>query len=304
MTSLATRPPTVAPPRKAKPRRSGRTGSKLGLAAKYLVLLAFTAFSLLPLAWMVSSAFKAPQDVLEVPVRWIPKEWHPENFVKALMEPRFTGHTFLEFLINSTIVATVTALASVVLSIMVGYGFAKFRFRGREAFMWTLLGSTLLPFSSVVIPLYLVIDPLALTDTLAGLIIPFVITGQAVFISRQFIRAIPTDYIEAARLDGASEWVIFRRIIVPLTGPAVTTVAVMSFLFSWNQFLWPLVITSSQEGFTAPLGLSMLGMGSTFNTDYSVWMAASTIAIIPPLVFFLILERPYLRGLEAMAGIK
>lgn len=304
MTSLATRPPATAAPQRPKRRRSGRTGSKLGLAAKYLVLLAFTAFSLLPLAWMVSSAFKAPQDVLEVPVRWIPKEWHPENFVKALMEPRFTGHTFLEFLINSTIVATVTALASVVLSIMVGYGFAKFRFRGREAFMWTLLGSTLLPFSSVVIPLYLVIDSLALTDTLAGLIIPFVITGQAVFISRQFIRAIPTAYIEAARLDGASEWVIFRRIIVPLTGPAVTTVAVMSFLFSWNQFLWPLVITSSQEGFTAPLGLSMLGMGSTFNTDYSVWMAASTIAIIPPLVFFLILERPYLRGLEAMAGVK
>ncbi|GAA4432857.1 carbohydrate ABC transporter permease [Actinokineospora soli] len=303
MTAIATRPArtAAAPPKR---RSTGRTGSRLGLAAKYAVVLAFTAFSLIPLLWMVSAAFKAPEDVLEVPVRWIPREWHPENFVKALLEPRFTGHTFLEFLINSTVVASVTAIASVVLSIMVGYGFAKFRFRGREAFMWTLLGSTLLPFSSVVIPLYLIIDRMALTDTLAGLIIPFVITGQAIFIARQFIRAIPTAYIEAARLDGASEWVVFRHIIVPLAGPAVTTVAVMSFLFSWNQFLWPLVITSAQEGFTAPLGLSMLGMGSTFNTDYSVWMAAATLAVIPPLVFFLIFERPYLRGLEAMAGIK
>jgi len=278
--------------------------SKLGLAAKYAVLLAFTAFSLLPLAWMVSSAFKAPEDVLEVPVRWIPRSWHPENFVKALLEPRFTGHTFAQFLVNSTIVASVTAVASVALALMVGYGFAKFRFAGRESLMWALLGSTLLPFSSVVLPLYLIIDRLGMLDSLAALIVPFIVSGQAVFVARQFIRGIPTAYIEAARLDGATEWTVFRRLIVPLSGPAITTVAVMSFLFSWNQFLWPLVVASSQETFTAPLGLSLLGLGSTFQTDYSVWMAASTLAIIPPLVFFLIFERPYMRGLEAMSGVK
>jgi multiple sugar transport system permease protein len=278
--------------------------SSAGLILKYALLVAYLVFALVPLAWMVSAAFKAREDVLTVPVEWIPPSWHPENFAKALLEPRFTGHSFGEFLANSTIVATVTALAAVGLSIAVGYGFAKFRFRGREALLWTLLGSTLLPFSSVVIPLFLIIKAMGMYDTLIALIIPFVISGQAIFISRQFLQAIPDDYLEAARLDGATEWRVFRSIIVPISGPVITTVAVMTFMTSWTMFLWPLVVESSQQNFTAPLGLSLLGIGATFQTDYQVWMAGATIAIVPPLVFFLILERPYMRGLEAMSGLK
>jgi multiple sugar transport system permease protein len=278
--------------------------SSAGLILKYALLVAYLVFALVPLAWMVSAAFKAREDVLTVPVEWIPPSWHPENFAKALLEPRFTGHSFGEFLTNSTIVATVTALAAVGLSIAVGYGFAKFRFRGREALLWTLLGSTLLPFSSVVIPLFLIIKAMGMYDTLIALIIPFVISGQAIFISRQFLQAIPDDYLEAARLDGATEWRVFRSIIVPISGPVITTVAVMTFMTSWTMFLWPLVVESSQQNFTAPLGLSLLGIGATFQTDYQVWMAGATIAIVPPLVFFLIQERPYMRGLEAMSGLK
>ncbi len=275
-----------------------------GLALKYALLAGYLVFALLPLAWMLSAAFKAREDVLAVPVEWIPPSWHPENFARALLEPRFSGHSFGEFLVNSTIVATVTALAAVGLSIAVGYGFAKFRFRGREALLWTLLGSTLLPFSSVVIPLFLIIKSMGAYDSLIALIIPFVVSGQAVFISRQFLTAVPDDYLEAARLDGASEWRVFRSIIVPMSGPVITTVAVMTFMTSWTMFLWPLVVESSQRNFTAPLGLSLLGIGATFQTDYQVWMAGATIAIVPPLVFFLILERPYMRGLEAMSGLK
>jgi len=288
----------------ARRRRTVANRPTVGLFFKYLLLVMYLLFAIVPLLWMLSAAFKAREDVLTVPVQWIPPTWHPENFALALFEPRFTGHSFGEFLLNSTIVATVTALAAVVLSISVGYGFAKFRFRGREGLLWTLLGSTLLPFSSVVIPLFLIIKSMGMYDTLIALIVPFVVSGQAVFIARQFLTAIPDDYLEAARLDGASEWRIFRSIIVPMSGPVITTVAVMTFMTSWTMFLWPLVVESSQSNYTAPLGLSLLGIGATFQTDYQVWMAGATIAIVPPLVFFLILERPYMRGLEAMSGLK
>ncbi|PWC05326.1 carbohydrate ABC transporter permease [Agromyces badenianii] len=277
---------------------------RASLVASYAVLLVWAAVSLFPIVWMVSAAFKSADQVLTVPIQWIPREWHPENFVEALFEPRFAGESFITFLWNSTLVAALTALASIALSLMVGYGFAKFRFRGRDGLMWTLLGSTLLPFSAVLIPLYLVIRQLGMIDTLWALIIPFVLTGQAIFLSRQFVLAIPSSYIEAARIDGASEWGIFVRVIVPMAAPAITTVGVMTFLLSWNQFLWPLVVAESQSTFTAPLGLSLLGLGSTFQTDYNIWMAAATLAVLPPLAFFIVFERPYMRGLELMSGVK
>jgi ABC-type glycerol-3-phosphate transport system permease component len=136
------------------------------------------------------------------------------------------------------------------------------------------------------------------------MIVPFALLGPAVFAARQFMLGLPTEYIEAARLDGASELDVFRRIVVPLSGPAITTVAVLTFLFSWNLFLWPLAIMSSQGNFTAPLGLSLLGLGSTFRPDYEIWMAAAVLSTLPPLIFFLILERPYMRGLESLSGLK
>lgn len=286
--------------------REKRSASRfsLSLGLKYVFLITAALVALAPLLWMLSAAVKPTNEVLRVPITLIPTEWRFENFANALFEPRFTGYSFAQFLMNSTIVATVTSLAAIAVSIMVGYGFAKFRFRGRDGLLWIILGATLLPFASVLVPLYIVIQQLQLQNTLAALVIPFVVSGQALFISRQFILGIPDEYLEAARLDGVSEFGLFLRVILPLSGPAVTTVAVMTFLTSWNQFLWPLVVASSQQNYTAPIGLSLMGLGGTFNTDYNLWMAAATIAMIPPLVFFLILERPYLRGLEAMSGLK
>jgi multiple sugar transport system permease protein len=276
----------------------------VSLMAKYVFLVLYAIFALLPLVWMVSAAFKPGEDVLTVPVQWIPDEWHPENFERALFEPRFAGSPFIRFLINSTIAATVTALLAIVLSLLSAYGFTKFSYRGRDGALWILLGSTLLPFSSVLIPLYLIVQRMGMLDSMLGMIVPFALLGPAVFAARQFMLGLPTEYIEAARLDGASEWAVFWKVVVPLSGPAITTVGVLTFLFSWNLFLWPLAIMSSQENFTAPLGLSLLGLGSTFRPDYEIWMAAAVLSTLPPLVFFLLLERPYMRGLESLSGLK
>jgi multiple sugar transport system permease protein len=275
-----------------------------GRAVRYVLLTLYGAFSVVPLVWMVSAAFKRPQDVLTIPIRWVPPVWQPGNFAQALFEPRFSGTNLWTFALNSILVAVVTSLASIVLSSFVGYGFAKFRFRGRDALLWGMLSTTLLPFSSVIIPLYLIMRGLGLLDSLWALIIPLVLTGQTIFLARQFIISLPSDLIDAARVDGAGELQIFARIMFPLLGPAIATLGILTFLVSWNQFLWPLVVLSSQDHFTVPLGLSLMGLGSTFLVDYHLWMAAATLAILPPLVFFLALERPYLRGLETLSGLK
>lgn len=276
----------------------------LAAIGRYFFLLIMMVFMATPLVWLLSAGFKRPGDVLSVPVDWIPPDPQPDNFRKALFEARFNEQSMFDFLTNSLLVALVTALLAVGLSLVVAYGFTAYRFRGRDPFMWTMLSTGLLPLSAVVIPLYLIIERLGLLDNLWALVVPFILTGQSIFLARQFLVGFPRDLIESARIDGASEIQVLRRVVMPLMGPAAATIGIMTFLFSWSLFLWPLIVISSQENFTAPLGLSLLGLGAAFNADLSIWMAAAAISIVPPLLFFIAFEGPYLRGLDTMSGIK
>jgi multiple sugar transport system permease protein len=271
---------------------------------KYAFLVVYAIFSLIPFIWMVSASLKPAGEVLRVPIEWIPSSFQWSNFHQALFEPRFASYSLWDYMRNSIGVAVITSLLTIVLATFVGYGFAKFRFRGRDLTMWGMLSTTLLPFSSVLIPLILITRALGLVNSLWALIIPFALTGQGIFLARQFILGIPNDYLDAARVDGAGELQIFARIIIPLIGPAVATLGVTAFVTSWTQFLWPLVSQSSQGNFTVPVGLSLMGLGSTFLVDYHLWMAAATLSVVPPLIFFLVLERYYIRGLEALSGLK
>jgi multiple sugar transport system permease protein len=271
---------------------------------KYMLLIVYSIFSLIPFVWMVSASLKPAGEVLRIPIEWIPSSFQWNNYYQALFEPRFAGFSLWDYMRNSIGVAAITSLLTVVLATFVGYGFAKFRFRGRDLTMWGMLSTTLLPFSSVLIPLILITRALGLVNSQWALIIPFALTGQSIFLARQFILGIPSDYIDAARVDGAGELQIYARLIIPLIGPAVATLGVTAFVTSWTQFLWPLVSQSSQGNFTVPVGLSLMGLGSTFLVDYHIWMAAATLSVVPPLLFFLLLERYYIRGLEALSGLK
>jgi len=277
---------------------------RLTQALKYVALVAYSLFSILPFVWMLSASLKLPQEVLTIPIRWIPSSLQFSNYPQAFFEPRFAGYSISDFMLNSLLVAGVTTLLSVFLSTFVGYGFAKFKFPGRDTLMWGMFSTTLLPFSSVIIPLYLIVRAFRLTDSLWALILPFALTGQSIFLARQFILSLPSELMDAARVDGANELQIYGRIIFPLLGPAIVTLGIMNFLVSWNLFLWPYVVTSSQGKFTLPLGLALMGIGSTFLVDYHLWMAGAALAVVPPLFFFLVLEQPYLRGLEALSGLK
>ncbi len=271
---------------------------------KYAVLIIYSAFSLLPFLWMLSAAVKPKEEVLKIPIQWLPSSFQWDNFRVALFEPRFGQYRTWDYMLNSITVAVITTLLAIILSIFVGYGFAKFRFRGRNLMMWGMLSTTLLPFSAVLVPLILISRSLGLINSLWALIIPFALTGQSIFLARQFIISIPNEYLDAARVDGANEIQIFVRIVLPLLKPAVATLGVTAFIASWMQFLWPLVSQSSQGNFTLPIGLSLMGLGSLFETDYHLWMASAVVAILPPLIFFLILERAYIRGLETLSGLK
>ncbi len=271
---------------------------------KYAVLIVYSVFSLLPFVWMVSASLKPAGEVLRVPIEWIPSSFQWSNFYEALFEPRFAGYSLWNYTLNSVAVAMLTTLFTIVLSTFVGYGFAKFRFKGRDLMMWGMLSTTLLPFSAVLVPMILITRALGMINTLWALIIPFALTGQSIFLARQFALGIPSEYLDAARVDGAGEIQIFIRIVMPLMRPAVATLGVTAFVMSWMQFLWPLVSQSSQGNFTVPVGLSLMGVGSTFLVDYHLWMAAATLSVLPPLFFFLVLERAYMRGLEALSGLK
>lgn len=271
---------------------------------KYAILVIYSIFSLLPFLWMLSAALKPKGEVLKIPIEWIPSSFQWDNFRVALFEPRFGSFRMWDYMLNSVGVALLTTLLTIVLSIFVGYGFAKFRFRGRNLMLWGMLSTTLLPFSAVLVPLILISRSLGLVNSLWALIVPFALTGQSIFLARQFIISIPDEYLDAARVDGANEFQIFSRIVLPMLGPAVATLGVTAFITSWMQFLWPLVSQSSQGNYTLPIGLSLMGLGSLFQVDYHLWMASAVVAVLPPLIFFLLLERAYIRGLETLSGLK
>jgi multiple sugar transport system permease protein len=271
---------------------------------KYAFLVIYSIFSLLPFVWMLSAALKPKDEVLKIPIQWIPSSLQWDNFRVALFEPRFGSFRMWDYLLNSVGVALLTTLLTILLSIFVGYGFAKFRFRGRNLMLWGMLSTTLLPFSAVLVPLILISRSLGLINSLWALIVPFALTGQSIFLARQFIISIPDEYLDAARVDGANELQIFSRIVLPMLTPAVATLGVTAFITSWMQFLWPLVSQSSQGNYTLPIGLSLMGLGSLFQVDYHLWMASAVVAVLPPLLFFLLLERAYMRGLETLSGLK
>ena len=178
---------------------------------KYAILILYAAFSLLPFIWMLSASLKSVEDVLKIPILWIPSSFHWDNYRKAMFEPRFGEIRMWDYMLNSIKVALVTAGLTIVLSIFVGYGFAKFRFRGRDLLMWAMLSTTLLPFSAVLIPMILITRDLGLFNSFWALILPFALTGQSIFLARQFMITIPDEYMDAARVDGANETPDFRE---------------------------------------------------------------------------------------------
>jgi multiple sugar transport system permease protein len=253
-----------------------------------LALLAL--FALFPLLWMLSVSFMHPGEASALPPPLLPREPTLANY-RELFERAGMGR----YLLNSFLVACAITFLSLVFNLAAGYAFAKLRFAGRERVFQTLLAALVIPAQVAMIPLFLIMKWLHLVNTYGGVIVPAMATVFGIFLVRQYARSIPDELIEAARIDGAGEWRIFATIVLPLMKPIVVTLAIFTFLASWNDFMWPLIVLSDQAWQTAPVALAALSREHV--QDNELMMAGSVVTILPVLALFLALQRHYLEGL-------
>jgi multiple sugar transport system permease protein len=266
----------------------GTSRSQAVLVNGALVLLAF--FALFPLLWMLSVSFMHPGEASTLPPPLLPRDPTFANY-RELFERAGMGR----YLLNSLLVASAITFLSLVFNLAAGYAFAKLRFAGRDRVFQTLLAALVIPAQVAMIPLFLIMKWLHLVNSYGGVIVPAMATVFGIFLVRQYARSIPDELLEAARIDGAGEWRIFGVIVLPLLKPIIVTLAIFTFLASWNDFMWPLIVLSDQAWQTAPVALAALSREHV--QDNELMMAGSVVTILPVLALFLALQRYYLEGL-------
>lgn len=264
-----------------------------------LVLGALVMFA--PFAFLISSSLKIETQVFQFPIQWIPDPVRWQNYSDALTQKPF--HLYFQ---NTMIIALLNQVAVLVTSSMVGYGFARIDFPGRNFWFGVALATMMLPYYVTMVPQFILMSRLGWMDSFRPLIIPFFFGGGAfnVFLFRQFFRTLPEDLSDAARIDGCTEFEIYWRIFIPLSTSVFITVAIFTFMGSWNDFIGPLLYINSPDKFTIALGLStyrsMMGVG---RTRWDLLMAASVTMTAPIVILFFILQRYFIRGV-VMSGIK
>ncbi|MEQ4724646.1 carbohydrate ABC transporter permease [Nonomuraea sp. B19D2] len=291
----------VAPP--ASRRRSrGVAPTALRLVA-YAVLFAGVVVALAPFVWMIATSFKQPQDVFTPTPTLLPTDartgvWAPtlDNYLQVLGIGGFAT-AFL----NSVIVVVILVPAKLLLDALAAYAFARIEFPGRNALFMVLLATMMVPGVALLIPKVFITQELGMSDSLTGIIVPNVISAFDIFLLRQFFMTIPREVEEAAMLDGASRIKIFWSLALPLARPALAVVTITSFIYHWNDLLWPLVILSDQEKYTLPLALQALVSGRVGQPQ--LVMAGAVVAVMPVIVVFLIFQRKILEGI-ALTGLK
>ncbi|WP_029214462.1 carbohydrate ABC transporter permease [Kallotenue papyrolyticum] len=272
---------------------SSRLPERLAL---YVLLLLFTLFFLLPLVWMFSTALKPFEEWVQF--NWIPRNPTLENFRSIFADPSVP---VLRWFANSLGIATVFTLLVLVIDAMAAYAYARMEFRGRSALFGLLLATLVMPGIMFLIPNYITIARLGWINTYQGVIAPGLAGVFGVFFLRQFFLSLPRELEEAAYIDGASVWTTFLRVALPLSRGALATLAVITFMASWNDFLWPLVVMNAREMQTLPVGLATLQGQYTF--DYGKLMAGAAVTAIPVLVLYLFLQR-YIVQSVAITGLK
>lgn len=285
-------------PRRASRRRSDRSNARSTRTLTVVVGIALTIGAIvtaLPFFWMVFSSVKPRSESLAYPPALLPQQPTFEWFVQLFQELDFG-----RYLIN-TVAIVIISMFGLLLMAMAGYGFAKFEFRGREPLFFLVLVTMMIPVQVTMIPTYLILNGMKLTNTLVGIALPTLVSGFGLFLFRQFMVTIPTEVIEAARIDGASEMRIFFRIILPMSGPILAVQVVLTFIAGWNSFLWPLILANDERLYTLSVGVSLLNQ--QIATNPSLQMAAATVMVIPILIIFIIFQRFVVQGF-ALSGLK
>jgi ABC-type glycerol-3-phosphate transport system permease component len=278
-------------------RRSHKRTRALSQTAILIVLGLGAVLMLAPFAWMIATSLSRQADIAmpRIPTFW-PTDAGFFNYRIALQ-----NLPILRYYLNSLIVVGGSTVGYLFFSSLTGYAFAKGNFRGKQILFIAFLSTLLIPFETRMIPLYLLMNDLGINDTLWALILPFLVGGFGTFLMRQYISTIPDDLIQAARVDGASEFMIFRNVILPLCKPALAALAILNILWRWNDVLWPLLVISDPNKYTVTLGLAFEGKSQ--GTYTGVALAAAAIAIVPVLLAFILLQRRIISGIT-VGGVK
>jgi ABC-type glycerol-3-phosphate transport system permease component len=282
-----------------KSRAALRTLPPRVVAARWVVALvvacgALTVF--FPFFWMAVTSLKTPPEIQRVPLQILPDSANLANYREV-----FQREPFGRYLLNSFIVAAIAAGSSLAVSSLAGYGFAKFKFPGRDVFFFAIIGILMVPFQSVVVPLYGWVNRFGLLDTYLGIVAPDLVSVFGVFLMRQAIETIPGDYIDAARIDGSSELGILFRVILPSVKPAMATLLIIKFMWSWNEFFWPLVVVNSPSMRVVTIGL--MSFTNMYFIEYNLLTAAAVVSVLPILLIFLFLQRWVVQAV-VMSGLK
>lgn len=270
--------------------------SRVGLRqiVTFMILLILALAAIIPLYWMVVTAIQRPTLAMQFPPEMIPSEPTLDNFRRFFQRPYVWDWT-----INSIIVAVVVTTLQIFASALAGYTFAKKQFIGSQVLFWLYVGSMMVPDQVTLVPLYLLMSKLGFLDSFRGLVLPGLAGPFGVFLMKQYISTLPSELIDAAKIDGCSEWGIFQKIVLPLSKPGLAVLAIFTFVGQWNSFTWPLIVTSSSAMRTLPVGLALLQ--EEVPMQFALLMAGATYAAIPMLIVFLLFQRYFLEGVTVGA---
>ena len=261
----------------------------------YAVMTVFGLFAVLPFLWLVSTSFKGAEELFSFPPVLVPKKFVWQNYPGV-----WNAVPFLAYTMNSIIVSGISIVLNVTLASLAGFALARYKFKGRKLFFLFVLGTMMAPKEVMIIPLYTTILKMHLADTLAGVVLPFAVEGFAIFLMRQAFLAIPKEIEEAGILDGASSLRLWWSVMLPMTKPAIATLTIFTFIGTWGDFLWPLVVLKSPGQYTLQVGLSyMIG---TFVDNYRYVAAGAVLAVIPVIGVFAVMQKHFERGIFAGAN--
>ena len=263
----------------------------------YVVLSIGLIAMVTPFVWMILSSFKTQGEIRQSPPTWLPANPTWSNYSTL-----FSKLDLTTFFVNSLIVAVAVTLGNLVFCSMLGYALAKLDFGGKRALFAIVLGTLMIPGVVTFVPMFVLAANLHLTNTLLGMILPFLVQPLGVFLMRQYIAGLPDELIHAARVDGAGEFRIFWNVILPMCGPALATLGILTFLGSWNNFLWPLVVAQSEDKYTLPVALALYSIGQN-STNYGLLLAGAVVVVLPVIAVFLALQRSFVQGIST-TGLK
>ena len=258
----------------------------------YVLLIVLALGTLLPVFWVILSSFKPQSELFRVPLTFLPQKWTVQNYVSSLQAGNFPV-----YFSNTVFVAVVSTFITVMVNLMAGYALAKYIFKGRNLIFTIMIATLMIPLQVIMIPIFLQLKNLGMLNSLWGIIIPPAATPTGVFLARQYLVNLPDSLIEAARIDGAKEYSIFFGLILPMSKPIVATIAIFSFMWRWNDYLWPLIVITDNKKQTVQQALA--NFVGQLQINWSDLLAMTTIAIIPVIIVFLAFQRFFFSGIAA-----